>query len=100
MKKDKELGLEFPVVLKEKKPTLKGFFTWLFYKVYFMLPVRKKELYMYLSYTSQLIKAVKELESINRKQITGLFYSFGELEKTHNTNKDDKENTNYRGQYQ
>ena len=106
MKMNNELGFEFTEVKKpDNKPTFRGFLRFIWLKIYLRSYVKRKEMYEYLTYVSQLVKAVKELEAINRTQITGLLYKFSEMENKEgddsvdNSNNDDNK-TNYRGQYQ
>lgn len=96
-----ELGLAFPVVKKDNKPTFIDFLRFIKYKIYLCFPVRKKELYEYLYSMSILVKAIKELEAINRTQITGLLYKVNNMKNEDEEAKsDEKEGNNYRGQYQ
>ena len=44
------------------------------------LPVSKKEFYADLMLTAELVKAVKEIEAINRTQIMSLIYKVEKIE--------------------
>jgi len=102
IKENDELGLKFPIVKKkETKPTIRGFLRFLKVRLYLCLPVRKRELYEYLHNVALLVQAVKELESINRTQITGLLYQVNDMKNEGSAKEEKKEeNPNYRGQYQ
>jgi len=100
IKQNNEFGLKFPEVKKESN-RLKDFLKRLFYKIYFKLPVSKRELYIYLTSTSQLIKAVKDIEAINRTQITGILYRLNKQDTSKNMEEEKKPDNKYeRGQYQ